>query len=50
LNKEPREAAAIPLPREDTTPPVIKTYLVMFNYIDYRRNSMKNIDIFTFAA
>jgi hypothetical protein len=25
----PEEAAAMPLPREDTTPPVTKTYLVM---------------------
>src|SRR5262245_10475124 len=25
-----REAAAMPLPREDTTPPVTKTYFVMF--------------------
>ena len=24
-----REAAAIPLPREDTTPPVMKIYLIM---------------------
>jgi hypothetical protein len=27
-----REAAAIPLPREDTTPPVTNTYLVMGSY------------------
>ena len=27
-NNEPIEAAAIPLPNEETTPPVIKRYLV----------------------
>ena len=28
-SKAPMEAAAIPLPREETTPPVIKMYLVL---------------------
>jgi hypothetical protein len=28
FNKRPREAAVIPLPREDTTPPVIKINFV----------------------
>jgi hypothetical protein len=30
LNKEAREAAAIPFPRDETTPPVINTYLVIY--------------------
>jgi hypothetical protein len=29
FSKVPIEAAVIPLPKEETTPPVIKTYLVM---------------------
>jgi len=29
LNKDAREAAAIPFPRDDTTPPVIKIYLAI---------------------
>lgn len=33
-NNAAREAAAIPLPREDTTPPVTKTNLVMGGYIN----------------
>ncbi len=27
-SRRPREAAAIPFPREETTPPVMKMYLV----------------------
>lgn len=34
------EAAAIPLPKEDTTPPVIKIYLVT-NYSHIRKNNKK---------
>jgi hypothetical protein len=29
FNKRPKEAAVIPFPKEETTPPVIKTYLVI---------------------
>lgn len=40
-----KEAAAMPLPKEDTTPPVTKTYLVMKDYI----GSFNNVEIMQYA-
>jgi hypothetical protein len=32
FNKHPRDAAVIPLPRDETTPPVIKIYFVTYPF------------------
>ena len=37
-NKVANDAAAIPLPKDDTTPPVTNTYFVIFNYLIGKRN------------